>query len=108
MKKTVLLLDDSGVVSHIAREALKKKGFNVITASNGIEANRYLFGSDQADVIVLDIMMPALQGDKIARFIKHNKHIDNIPILLVSSGTELDWERVVIESGADGFLRKPF
>ena len=108
MKKKILVVDDSEVVRCIAREALEKRGFDVVTACNGIEANHYLFGQDQADVIVLDVMMPVLQGDKIAKFIKHNKYINNIPILLISSRTEIDLQRMVIESGADGFLQKPF
>ena len=108
MKKRILVVDDSELVRSMARDALEAKGFEVITASNGIEANRYLFRQDKPDVIVLDVMIPMLNGDKIAKLIRENKHTMNIPILLLSSKPEAELQRMVIESGADGFIQKPF
>ena len=108
MKKKILVVDDSEVVRSMARDALEQKGYDVITASNGIEANRYLFRQDKPDVIVLDVMIPMLNGDKIAKLIRDNKHTMNIPILLLSSKPEEELQRLVIESGADGFIQKPF
>lgn len=106
--KRVLVVDDSEVVLAMARSALEKKGFNVVTACNGMDANRHLFGHDQPDIIVLDVMIPLLKGDKVAKLIKENKHIKNLPILLISSKPEDELRRMAAESGADGFLQKPF
>ena len=108
MKKIVLVVDDSEVVLAMARGALEARGYDVITAANGIEANRYLFRQDPPSVIVLDIMIPLLKGDKVAKFIKENKRIKDIPILLFSSRPKDELQRMVTESGADGFLQKPF
>jgi DNA-binding response OmpR family regulator len=108
MKKRILVVDDSELVRSMARDALEQKGFDVITASNGIEANRYLFKEDKPDIIVLDVMIPMLNGDKIAKLIRENKHTMNIPILLLSSKPEAELQRMVVESGADGFIQKPF
>jgi DNA-binding response OmpR family regulator len=108
MKKRILVVDDSEVVRAMAINALERGGFDVITASNGIEANRYLFRKDRPDVIVLDVMIPLLHGDKIAKVIKENKHTRDIPILLLSSKPADELRRMVIDSGADGFIQKPF
>lgn len=108
MKKRILVVDDSEVVRSMARDALEQKGFDVLTASNGIEANRYLFRQDKPDLIVLDVMIPMLNGDKIAKLIRENKHTKSIPILLLSSKPEGELQRMVTESGADGFIQKPF
>lgn len=108
MKKKVLVVDDSELMCTIAKDALEKSGFKVITASNGIEANAYLFGQEQADAVVLDVMMPVIQGDRLAKYIRHNKHLNDIPILLISSKPHAVLERMVMETGADTFLQKPF
>lgn len=108
MKKRILVVDDSEVVRAMASDALEQGGFEVITASNGIEANRYLFRQERPDVIVLDVMIPLLHGDKIAKLIKDNRHTMDIPILLLSSKPEEELRRMVFESGADGYIRKPF
>ena len=86
-KKRILLVDDSEVVRAMARDALEKSGFEVITAANGIEANRYLFQKDKPDIIIIDVMIPLLNGNKTAKLIKENQNTKQIPILLLSSKT---------------------
>lgn len=108
MKNRVLVVDDSVLVRSMVSDALEEGGFEVMTASNGIEANRYLFRQERPDVIVLDVMIPLLNGDKIAKMIKDNTHTKNIPILLLSSKSHDELRRMVTESGADGFIQKPF
>lgn len=107
MKKRVLVLDDSELVLEMAKDFLVESGFDVAVAMDLMEANSHLFKYDP-HVIVIDVMMPMLSGDKTARVLKQNKNTSQIPILLLSSKPEDELRRLVAESGAEGFLRKPF
>jgi DNA-binding response OmpR family regulator len=91
----------------MAGEALEQNGYEVITATNGLEANRYLFRKDKPDIIIIDVMIPLLNGDKTAKLIKGNENTKHIPILLLSSKPAEELHRLAIESGADGFVQKP-
>jgi DNA-binding response OmpR family regulator len=106
-KKRILLVDDSEVVLAMTSEALVNSGFEVITASNGLEANRYLFQKDKPDLIILDVMIPLLNGNKTAKLLKENTNTREIPILLLSSKPADELHRLTTESGADGFIQKP-
>jgi DNA-binding response OmpR family regulator len=107
MKKRILLIDDSEVVCAMASDALEKNGYEVITAANGLVANRYLFQKDKPDIIIIDVMIPLLNGNRTAKLIKENENTRQIPILLLSSKPEEELHRLALESGADGFIQKP-
>jgi DNA-binding response OmpR family regulator len=106
--KRVLVVDDSEIVLEMATDALQEAGFEVVTALNAKDANPLIFSPQRPDLIILDVMLPMLDGDKKARMLKDNKDTRDIPILLLSSKSENDLRFLVQESGADGFIRKPF
>ena len=108
MKKTILVVDDSEIVLAMAREALEDGGFEVVTALDTKESDTYIFDAKQPDVIILDVMLPGLDGDKKAKLLKANDLTRHIPILLLSSKPEDELRTLAKESGADGFIRKPF
>jgi DNA-binding response OmpR family regulator len=109
MSKKILVVDDSPLILAMASDALQEAGFDVFTATNGIEANSYIFStSNRPDLIILDIMMPLLDGNKKAKILKQQDHSQNIPILFISSKDEAELARLVEESGADGYICKPF
>ncbi|HLO26389.1 MAG TPA: response regulator [Geobacteraceae bacterium] len=108
MKKRILVVDDSETALAMAREALEEGGFEVVTALDAKEADTYLFAAKQPDLVILDVMMPMLNGDKMAKLLKQNEQTRHIPILLLSSKPEAELRWLVSESGADGFIRKPF
>lgn len=107
-KKRILLIDDSEVALAVAGEALEKGGFEVLTATNGLEANHYLFQKQQPDLVVIDVMIPLLNGNRTAKLLKENENTKQIPILLLSSKPAEELQRLALESGADGFVQKPF
>lgn len=107
-KQKILLVDDSELVLTIARDALEIAGFEVYTATNGIEANSYIFSRNKPDLIILDVMLPMLDGNKKAKLLREKEYSKHIPILLLSSKSEDEMRRLTAESGADGFIRKPF
>ena len=106
-KKRILLIDDSEVVLAKARDTLEMSGYEVITAANGLEANRYLFQKEKPDIIIIDVMIPILNGNRTAKLIRENENTRKIPILLLSSKPEDELRRLTVEAGADGFIQKP-
>lgn len=108
MAKRVLVVDDSEIVLEKAREALTAEGYVVNTALSATDADRFINGDSKPDIIILDVMMPMMDGDKKAKLLKMDTSTKDIPILLLSSKSEDDLARLVAESGADGFIRKPF
>lgn len=109
MSKKILVVDDSPLVLAMASDALKEAGFEVFTATNGIEANSYIFStSNRPDLIILDIMMPLLDGNKKAKILKEKDFSKDIPILFISSKTEDELVKLVTDAGADGYICKPF
>jgi DNA-binding response OmpR family regulator len=107
-QQRILIVDDSELVLTMAEDALTEAGYAVFCASNGLEANSYIFSADRPDLIIMDVMLPMLDGNKKVKLLKEKGFISNIPILLLSSKTEEELQRLTIESGADGYLRKPF
>jgi CheY-like chemotaxis protein len=107
-RKRILVVDDSEIVLDMARQALEEGGFEVVTAASAMEANEYIFCENKPALIIMDVMLPMLDGDKKAKLLKENELTREIPILLLSSKPENELRWLVKESGAEGFLRKPF
>ena len=108
MSRNILIIDDSEVVLAMAKDALEREGYQVQTATNGIEANRYIFSRNRPSLIIMDIMMPMLDGNEKAKILKDNELSRDIPILLLSSKTDEEMRRLTAEAGADGYILKPF
>lgn len=108
MKTIILVVDDSEIVLEKAKEALVGRGYDVVTAANASAADRFIYGDARPDVIILDVMMPYLDGDQKARMLKAERSTRDIPILLLSSKPEDELARLTNESGSDGYIRKPF
>jgi two-component system, OmpR family, alkaline phosphatase synthesis response regulator PhoP len=104
----ILIVDDSELVLAMAKDALEEARYKVYTATNGIEANSYIFSKDKPDLIILDVMLPMLDGNKKAKLLREKEFCREIPILLISSKSEDELERLTVEAGANGYIRKPF
>ncbi|TSK08217.1 MAG: response regulator [Geobacter sp.] len=108
MNEKILIIDDSELVLAMAKDALEQAGYLVLTATNGIEANRFIFSKERPDLIIMDIMMPMLDGNKKAKLLKENEVSRDIPILLLSSKSEAEMRTLMAEAGANGYILKPF
>jgi len=108
-RKKVLIIDDSPLVLAMAKDALQGADYTVYTATNGIAANGYIFSTEtKPDLIIIDIMMPLLEGNKKAKILKETEHSKHIPILFISSKSEDELTRLVADAKADGYICKPF
>lgn len=105
MPKSILVADDEKDIVEILRYNLKKEGYEVITASDGKQALER--ARQKPDLILLDVMMPELDGWEVCRRLKRNESTSNIPIIfLTARSTDVD-EVVGLELGATDFIVKP-
>ncbi|MCZ6766082.1 MAG: response regulator [bacterium] len=106
-KGRILVVDDESYILHILDFSLGAEGFEVVTAPNGekaVEKARQL----QPDLIVLDIMMPVLDGYETCRRLKQQPETKEIPVLLLTAkGREVD-KRLGFDVGAVDYIVKPF
>jgi CheY-like chemotaxis protein len=90
-KKKVLIIDNCPIVFELAKDALNTSGYEVHTATNGIEANQHIFSVDKKpDLILLEIVMPMLAGNKKAVLLKQSEVSKDIPILFISNKPETE------------------
>jgi len=105
--KTIVITDDSTFLCAILKDTLEKVGFCVHTFSN-IRDTGYFLKSNDADLLFLDINLPDIAGDRACAIIKDSPRTRTLPIILISSAKEEQLRRLVQQSGADGFIIKPF
>jgi DNA-binding response OmpR family regulator len=103
----VLIIEDEETLLRNLAEKLRSEGLTVITATDG-ENGLSKIRSETPDLIVLDIMLPGLDGLSICRMVRHDTATAHIPIIMLTArGTEVD-KIVGLESGADDYVVKPF
>jgi len=106
-KGKILVCDDEVYILHILDFSLGAEGFEVITANNG-ELAIVKAKQERPNLIVLDIMMPVLDGYETLRRLKADSEIKDIPvILLTAKGRDVD-KRLGFEVGATDYIVKPF
>jgi len=104
----ILVVDDNINDRELLFELLNAQGYEVISASNGVEALEKIRESKH-DLVISDIMMPEMDGFGLCRELKRNVDTINIPIILYSSSfTDPEDEKLVMEEGAAAYIRKSF
>ena len=103
----ILVVDDEIYIVHILEFSLTMEGYTVITASNGEEALQAI-ERERPDLVVLDIMMPKLDGYEVCRRLRENEEFRALPVILLSAkGRAIDRE-AGLAAGADAYITKPF
>src|SRR5690242_7402490 len=106
MSARVLVVDDVDVNVRLLEAKLSSEYFTVVTASSGEEALR-LARSEHPDIILLDVMMPEMDGFEVCRRLKADPLTDEIPVVMVTALSEVADRVRGLQSGADDFLTKP-
>lgn len=107
MKKRILVVDDEPDILELVRFNLEKEGFEVKTVQNGEEALRWV-NRLVPDCIILDLMLPGLDGLEVCRRIKGSETLRSIPILMLTAKAEETDTVIGLEVGADDYITKPF
>ena len=102
----VLVVDDERAVRDSLRRALELEGYEVELADDGEEALQRLNGSAQADAVILDVLMPGIDGLEVCRRLRAEDNA--VPVLMLTARAEVDSRVAGLDAGADDYLPKPF
>ncbi|HDS09358.1 MAG TPA: response regulator transcription factor [Firmicutes bacterium] len=103
----ILVVDDSKTIRLMMETGLKKEGFDIITAVDGEDGLIKAF-TENPDLIVLDVMMPKLNGFQVCRKIKRDERTLHIPVLILTAQNQKEEILEGFNAGADEYLCKPF
>lgn len=106
-KPLVLLIDDEIAYAKVIGEALKKHGFEVVIAGNAGEALE-LFQQTKPSLILLDVMMPEIDGLTLLKWLREHSEQEDLPIHIVSAKAQEADKQAALKAGANGFIAKPF
>lgn len=102
----ILVVEDSPTALYVVADMLAKDGYEVVKATDGEEALR-LAAEEQPNLILLDVILPKLNGYQVCRRIKAAPETQRIPVVMITSkskSTDRNWG---LEQGADGYIVKP-
>ncbi|NLW45398.1 MAG: response regulator transcription factor [Syntrophomonadaceae bacterium] len=107
MNAKILVVDDEAYIVELVKFNLEKEGFEVIVAHDGMTALDTV-EMENPDLVILDIMLPAMDGLEVCRVLRQNPRHRNLPIIMLTAkGEELDTV-LGLEMGADDYIKKPF
>ena len=106
-KKSILLVDDEKAIRLPIKLNLKKKGYKVFELENGTKAVK-LAKKKKIDIILLDIMMPVMNGFETIKVLKQEEETKDIPIIVLSAISDSGAIADAIRLGADNYFVKPF
>ena len=105
--KHILIVDDSKTIRNLISFVLKKEGFKVTTAEDGLDGLEKLYSSDSIDMIISDINMPRMDGYTFIKTVREQAVYNAVPIIMLSTeGNETDIQQAM-ELGANKYIIKP-
>lgn len=107
MSKNILIVDDSKTVRNLVAFIMKKEGFKVTTAEDGLDGLEKLYASDTLDLIISDVNMPRMDGFTFIKTVREQEAYKDIPIIVLSTeGQEKDIQ-TGLNLGANLYMVKP-
>jgi len=103
----ILIVDDERPITTLLTQTFEQEGHQVMTANNGIDCMNKM-ASFRPDVVIMDIMMPKLDGVDTTRLIRRNKNYSETVIVALSAKGDEETRKRMREAGANLFMRKPF
>ncbi len=106
MAGTILIVDDSTMIAGTLAARLRAHGYEVLLAVDGQQGLEKA-QREQPDLILLDLMLPKLNGHEVCAMLKQDARYQKIPIVMLTASLNAKDEQLAKECGADTFLRKP-
>ena len=106
-KNTILIADDSNLNREILTDILGDR-YNFVYAENGVELIEFLNGDEDADLIILDINMPQMDGFEVLRIMNNRRWIEEIPVIVISAENDSRFVQKAYELGATDYITRPF
>jgi len=106
-KETILIVDDEEDIIELIKYNLKNEGYSILTAMTGEKAIKTAKQS-RPDLIVLDLMLPGIDGLEVTKYLKNNEQTLDIPIVMLTAKGEESDIVTGLELGADDYISKPF
>mgnify|MGYP001592012938 CR=1 FL=1 len=106
-KKKIVIVDDEQDILRTLKIFLEAEGFDVVTASDGVEGLDKI-RKENPDAVILDIMLPKTDGYKICRILKFDKKFRVMPVIMFTARAQEEDERMGKEVRADAYITKPF
>jgi CheY-like chemotaxis protein len=104
---TILVVDDDPVIQKLLSVNFEMEGYRVVTASDGLDGLAQVKAVNP-DIILLDVMMPRMDGLTVARKLKSDPSTKGIPIVLLSAKAQSTDIQLGLEAGAEDYITKPF
>ena len=106
--KRILIADDDPVMRHLLTSIVRKEGYDTVVVDDGREAYRILQSDADFRAGIFDMMMPHLEGLEIIRYMRTEKRLQRIPVMMISAERDLQLMAKSFVAGATVFLTKPF
>jgi len=103
----ILVVDDEPSILRLVTATLEPKGYEIITADNGVDA-LFLAQNRQPDLILLDIMMPKMDGNEVRKRLQADDRTKDIPIIHLSAVGDFQQQLQALDSGSADYVTKPF
>ena len=107
MSKKIVLAEDEPQIARLIEFKLKKEGYSVTWKENGEEALKAI-KADKPDLILLDIMMPVMDGYEVLRRLKEDENLTDIPVIMLTARAQEKDVVKGIDLGAEDYITKPF
>lgn len=103
-----LIIDDSRALRRILGEMLRQLGFTVDEAGDGRQGLEALARQPRPDVVLIDWNMPVMNGLEFVRAVRGDQHFRDLPLMMVTTETEMEQLVAALEAGANEYVMKPF
>jgi CheY-like chemotaxis protein len=107
-ERRVLVADDDPAILRLVKTILEKENYKVVTARDGREAYKILQNDPNFTAAILDVVMPHISGPELARFMKKETKLGNIPVMMMTAEQDPKLSSESFAAGAAVFLPKPF
>lgn len=106
--KRIVIIDPCESTRQLVTQVLGQDGYSVASADCCVYSNDLIYSVRPPDLIIMDVLLPMMRGDKKAQLLKAREKSRDIPILLIAARPAGELQALAVAAGAEGFLPKPF